>query len=171
MRFRFLPAHITSFKPKPTYFLFKESHVHEVFATLNQFDFSIEKQRTPIIFFRKAFHDIEENNYAAVKAHLTTNLPNFKQHFWYTQYPSELIVGSSEECTSKSDSGKTTKTTSGYDEILNDMLVTRIWFDKSEHSMKHNEINVLMERGNFLYSYLLAINNPHRFQLPIHCSN
>jgi len=161
MSFRFLPQHMVAFKPRSKYFLYNKNYVNQVIDILGQYDYSIEQQRTPIIYFQKAFHDIEENNYAAVKAQLSELLPNYKQRFWYTQYPSEFVTVGGDECIPKT---REQQRSSRYDDVLTDTLVTRIWFDNAKSPKQDNEVNILMERGNFIYRYLLAINQPHRFE-------
>lgn len=165
MSFRFLPRQISTFVPRSGYFL-KDNYYDQVIDTLSRYDYSIEQQRTPIIFFQKAFKYIEENNYEAIQTKLAESLPNYKQNFWYTRYPSEFIVAGGKDCLPKPYRERTSHTICGYDEVLEDLLVTRIWFDKNNEQDQQGQINVLMERGNFIYKYLRAINESHRFEIP-----
>jgi hypothetical protein len=152
---------MTAFEPLSKYFLYNKTYVNQVIDTLGQYDYSIEQQRTPIIYFQRRFPDIEENNYSAIKAQLSEFLPRHKLHFWYTQYPSEFVTVGGEKCIPE---WNPQKHASAYDEIWRDTLITRIWFDNATPQNKSNDVNILMERGNFIYRYFLAINQPHRFE-------
>jgi len=165
--FRFLPRQISAFVPRTTASSDSE-YRYRIGDTLDQYDYTIEQQRTPIIYFQKAFKYIEENNYDTIRAKLAISLPNYKQNFWYTRYPSEFIIVGGKDGLPKPYSERPSHSfRSAYDDILEDILVTRIWFDQANtNNNEQDEVNVLMERGNFIYRYLLGINQHHRFQFP-----
>lgn len=144
--------------------------------TIRRQNYAISQQHTPIVYFHKGFPDIEYNNYLAIKTQLAEYLPCYRQNFWYIHHPDDLIVGGNADYLHKQSEDRSPIDINANNGVLNDLLVTRIWFDKlqSTNTSKASnpidlckQVQVLMERGNFFYRVLLAISQPHRFSTSV----
>ena len=149
MDFRFIPRSITKFKPTK-YFAFNNEFIKQTQESLDSYDYHLKEQHTPIIYFRKSFQDIETNNHYIIKNKLNDVLPKHKINFWKKEYSPEYVVIGGNKCL------PIPNRYSVYDEVKSDYLITRIWYN-------NKDIDVLMERGNFFYNYLIEINQSHRF--------
>lgn len=81
-----------------------------------------------------------------------------KINVFNAKHPEDHVVAGSGEYIHCSDIEQKSVKLDKYDSLINNVLVTRVWHNS-------NDINVLNEHGNFLYSYMLAINHPHDFHI------
>ena len=124
--------------------------------TLSQYDYSPLRQsqnpKTPIIYFSKHMPTAEHDNARTIEAFMQENLPNHQTKFWMKEHPRGMVVVGTDEYAQDDDVGKLSNGRTKL--VVGDNLLTRIWYDEKD-------VAVLMERGNFAYDYLLAINDPH----------
>lgn len=124
--------------------------------TLSQYDYSLLRQsqnpKTPIIYFSKHMPTAEHDNARTIVEFMQENLPHHQTKFWMKQHPRGMVVVGTDEYAQDDDMGKLSNGRTKL--VVGDNLLTRIWYDEKD-------VAVLMERGNFAYDYLLAINDPH----------
>lgn len=123
--------------------------------TLSQYDYSLQRQsqnpKTPIIYFSRHMPTAEHDNARTVAAFMTEHLPHHHTKFWMKEHPHGMVVVGTDKYAPDDQLDDRTRKL-----VVDDNLLTRIWYDEKD-------VSVLMERGNFAYDYLLAINDPHTF--------
>ena len=147
---KFIPRII--FKFKPISFIKNNDYFVQVKNTLDQYDYNLKQQQTPIIYFEKYMKNIKSNNHLSIQNKMKTVLPEHKILFWEKEHPKDKLVIDTDKYISLSHPYYLRK------QIYKDILLTRIWYEN-----KPKRIDVLMETGNFTLDYLHKINNPHRF--------
>lgn len=129
--------------------------------TLNQYDYSILRQsqnpKTPIIYFSEHMPTAEHDNARTVTEFMKERLPHHQTKFWMKEHPYGLVVIGTDEYARDDEMDKLGNSSAGRTSlVVENNLLTRIWYDEKD-------VSVLMEKGNFAYDYLLAINDPHTF--------
>jgi len=150
MTTRFIPALFSRYYQ--TRFTENAELIKQTKSTLDEYDYRLEQQQTPIIYFSKYLPYFEANNYSAICHKMRNVLPQHQLNFWKKDHPLDNIVVDTDKYVSAcySDVLK--------DVIHRDTLLTRIWYE-----VEPKRVDVLMERGNFTLDYLMKINYSHRF--------
>lgn len=147
---KLIPSIIFKYKPIP--FIKNNDYLEQVKNTLDQYDYKLKQQQTPIIYFGKYDENLSSNNHFIIKEIMKSVLPEHQVLFWKKEHLKDNLVIDTNKYLSLSHSDNLRK------EIYNNILLTRIWYEN-----KPKRVDVLMENGNFTLDYLHKINNPHRF--------
>jgi hypothetical protein len=159
---KFIPKDIKLFNLCPYY---NKKLVKKIMEnTLSQCNFNQNETFTPIIYYGDEDFD---DNAIAIKKYLDSSLPHYNMNIWFKTHPKNKIIQDTDkyiDC--YIDENKFKKifiyvscSKQYFDCLYYNALLTRIW-------IKKNEVNVLMEEGNFLQSYIHKINKPHGFLIP-----
>lgn len=141
-------------KYKPITFIKNNNYLVQIKNTLDQYDYNLNQQQTPIIYFGKYddYLNTSSNNHFIIKDIMKSVLPEHKVLFWKKEHPKDNLVIDTDKYVSLSHHDYLRK------QIYKDIILTRIWYENNP-----KRIDVLMENGNFTLDYLHKINNPHRF--------
>lgn len=151
---RYVPKLINPFKISTRKGAMTHNQITDrVIHTLDQYDYSQERQsqspKTPIIYFMSYQPTYEHDNAHTITSFMKIYLPDHRTQFWLKRHPEWMIVVDTDKYIHEDqvDNKKA-------HQIKENLLLTRIWYNE-------NDVRVLMEKGNFAYDYLVAINNKH----------
>lgn len=137
-------------------------NINDIINILHQYDYDKRIRKTPQIY-ATSFNELE--NYYAIDDTIKDLLVNnnrdkfaksyynsFDIKYYIKRYQPDFIV--------KGRSYEYYNNTKHSRFHYNNYLLTRLWF---ERKVDKTEVTVLMEKGNFHYSYLYDINYQHSF--------